>query len=74
MGKQKAEGTKPVTVRVAELKTDLNGVVAKSGLPPFILEMILGEYLSGVSMVARKEYAQDQAQWESEQKEGESHG
>lgn len=55
---------KPVTVRIDEFKEDLNRVVAESQLPPFLLEMLIGEYLTGVSQVAQKEYAQDRADWE----------
>ena len=55
---------KPVTVRIDEFKKDLNRVVAESQLPPFLLEMLIGEYLAGVSQVAQKEYAQDRADWE----------
>ena len=59
---------KPVTVRISELKNDLQAVVIKSKLPPFLLEMILSEYLGGISAVARREYAQDQAEWETQMK------
>lgn len=65
---------KPVTVRISELKNDLQAVVIKSKLPPFLLEMILSEYLSGISAVARREYAQDQAEWEKVCKKGEGNG
>lgn len=62
---------KPVTVRISDLKKDIQTVVLKSKLPPFIIEMILTEYLAGISIVAQKEYAQDQAQWEETLKAGE---
>lgn len=67
---------KPVTVRILELKNDLKAIVIKSKLPPFLLEMILSEYLSGISAVARQEYAQDQEEWEAQVKseEGKSDG
>ena len=66
--------TRPVTVRVEQLKNDIQTVVLGSELPPFMIEMILGEYLSGIRMVAQKEYAQDRANWEAERKEGEKDG
>ncbi|HJC90066.1 MAG TPA: hypothetical protein H9695_03730 [Candidatus Mediterraneibacter excrementigallinarum] len=66
--KKMKEIEKPVTVRISELKRDIQGVVIKSKLPPFLLEMILSEYLSGISTVARQEYAQDQAEWEAKRK------
>ena len=62
---------KPVTVRISDLKKDIQSVVIKSKLPPFIIEMILTEYLAGISIVAQKEYAQDRAQWEETLKVGE---
>ncbi|CUO13734.1 hypothetical protein EAI89_06770 [Eubacterium sp. am_0171] len=61
---QEQKKPKPVTVRIDEFKTNLNRVVAESQLPPFLLEMLLGEYLAGVSQVAKQEYAQDRAEWE----------
>ena len=61
-------------MRVEDFKKDLQRAVIRSELPPFMLEMVLGEYLSGVSIVAQKEYAQDQAEWEKACKEGEENG
>ena len=66
--------TRPVTVRVNQLKTDIQTAVLKSELPPFMIEMVLGEYLAGIKMVAQKECAQDQAEWEKACKEGEGDG
>lgn len=71
---QKTKRMRPVTVRIAELKKDINEAVGKSELPPFMLEMVIGEYLTGISAVARKEYAKDLEEWEAEQKEGEEDG
>lgn len=55
--------TKPVTMRIVELRKNLDRVVAESELPPFLVEILLGEYLSGVSIVARREYEEDLAEW-----------
>ena len=71
---KKAPAIRPVTVRVSQLKNDIQTAVLKSELPPFMIEMILGEYLAGIRMVAQKEYAQDQAEWENACKEGEGNG
>ena len=65
----KGKRIRPVTIRIAELKKDINEAVGKSELPPFMLEMVIGEYLTGISAVARKEYAQDMEEWEAAQKE-----
>ena len=67
-----AKNQKPVTVKISEFKKNLNQLVADSELPPFLLEMLLGEYLSGVSQVAQKEYWQDKVDWEQVCKEGEN--
>ena len=71
---KKTPPVRPVTVRVGQLKNDIQTAVLKSELPPFMIEMILGEYLAGIRIVAQKEYAQDQAGWEKACKEGESDG
>lgn len=61
---------KPVTMRITELRQNLDRVVAESGLPSFLVEILLGEYLSGVSIVARREYEADRAEWEAVEKNG----
>lgn len=71
---KKESPTRPVTVRVSHLKNDIQTAVLKSELPPFMIEMILSEYLAGIKIVAQKEYAQDQAEWEKACKEGEANG
>lgn len=62
---------RPITVKIEDFKNTLNDVIAESELPPFILEMLIGEYLAGVSHVAQREYAQDREEWE---KAGEADG
>lgn len=75
MEKKTVDITRPVTVRVKQLKNDIQAAVVKSELPPFMLEMVLGEYLAGISIVSQKEYAQDQAEWEAKiKKEGKQDG
>lgn len=68
--KKNTEPVKPVTVRVGDFKKELNRVVAGSQLPPFLLEMILGEMLAWMSSVAQKEYEQDREEWEKACKGG----
>ena len=46
----------------------------ESELPPFLLEMIIGEYLVGISNVAKQEFAAARAEWESAEKDGEKDG
>ena len=74
MAEKKYKAVKPVTVKIEDFRKNLNEVVAESELPPFLLEMILGEMLSGIGSVARKEYAQDREEWEKACKEGEEDG
>ena len=64
----KPELIKPVTVKIEDFRKNLNQVVAESQLPPFLLEMVLGEMLTGIGNVARKEYAQDREEWEKAKK------
>ena len=61
---RKPQPMKPVTVRLDDFRKNLNQVVAGSELPPFLLEMVLGEMLSAMSRVAEKERAQDREAWE----------
>ena len=63
-----------MTVRIEDFKQDLQEAVTKSELPPFMLEMVLGEYLTGISIVARREYAQARADCEKTGKAGEKNG
>lgn len=71
---KKAAPVKPVTVKIEDFRKNLNEVVAESELPPFLLEMVLGEMLAGISSVAQKEYAQDRETWEKACKEGTKNG
>lgn len=70
--------TKPVTVRMKEFRTDLQKIVMKSELPAFLLEMLISEFLGGISQVAKQEYEHDQKVWDqvknSETRESEDHG
>lgn len=67
--RKQAKPVKPVTVRIEDFKCSLNQAVAESELPPFILELLIGEYLVGISQVARREYEQERAEWERECKQ-----
>lgn len=71
---RKPQPMKPVTVRLDDFRKNLNQVVAGSELPPFILEMVLGEMISAMSMVAEKERAKDREAWEKACMEGEKNG
>lgn len=64
----KEKQTRPVTVRMEQFKEELNKAVLHSGLPAYMLEILIGEYLMGISKVAREEYAQERAEWEAAQR------
>lgn len=68
------EKVKPLQVRIEDFRQNLGKVVETSELPPFLLEMIIGEYLSGISAVAKREFAAARAEWESSEKDGEKDG
>lgn len=73
--KKTTDMMRPVTVRVKQLKNDIQAAVVKSELPPFMIEMILGESLAGISLLAQREYMQDQIKWEEKiKKEGKQDG
>ena len=55
---------RPVTVKIDDFRKKLNQAVADSELPPFLLEMIVGEMLSALSRVAAQERIQDREAWE----------
>lgn len=75
MEKKTTDMMRPVTVRVKQLKNDIQAAVVKSELPPFMIEMILGESLAGISLLAQREYMQDQIKWEEKiKKEGKQDG
>ena len=61
---RRLQPVKPVTVRLDDFKKNLNRVVADSELPPFLLELVLGEMLSAMSRVAEAEREQDRESWE----------
>lgn len=74
MSKDIEKQKKPVTMRIEELRIDLNQAVAKSELPAFLLEILIGEYLSGINVVAKKEYEQERQWWLNACKEEEKEG
>ena len=45
-GNKERKPVKPVTVKIDDFRKKLNQAVADSELPPFLLEMVLGEMLS----------------------------
>ena len=63
-GNKERKPVRPVTVKIDDFRKKLNQAVADSELPPFLLEMIVGEMLSAMSRVAAQERIQDREAWE----------
>ena len=63
-GNKERKPVRQVTVKIDDFRKKLNQAVADSELPPFLLEMIVGEMLSAMSRVAAQERIQDREAWE----------
>lgn len=55
---------KPITIVYEDFKKNLADVINNSGLPPFIIEAVLQNYLIEASNVAKKQYLIDKTQYE----------
>lgn len=62
---------KPITIVIEETKNKLAEVINTCGLPPFIIEPILSEFLKETQFAVRKQYELDKAQYEQSLKETE---
>ena len=55
---------KPSTIIYEEFKQNLAALINQSGLPAFIVEPVLREYLSEIRIMAQKQYQADVAEYE----------
>lgn len=55
---------KPFSVICEEFKQELADLINNSGLPPFVIESVLQNYLSEISGIAKKQYQFDKTQYE----------
>ncbi len=55
---------KPSTIVYEEFKQDLTKLINNSGLPAFIVEFVLQDYLKEVKTVAQRQYQLDKAEYE----------
>lgn len=55
---------KPITVVREETKKNLADVINNSGLPAFIIEPILMEFLNETRIAAKRQYELEKAQYE----------
>ena len=55
---------KPITMVYEEFKQQLADLINNSGLPVFVIEPILQNYLSEVRTLVKRQYEYDKAQYE----------
>lgn len=55
---------KPITLIVEETKMKLAEVINTCGLPPFIIEPMLSEFLKETQFAVRKQYELDKAEYD----------
>lgn len=55
---------KPSTIIYEEFKQDLANLINNSGLPAFIIEPVLRDYLNEVRLMAQRQYQADKAAYE----------
>lgn len=55
---------KPITLIREETKQQLADVINNSGLPAFVIEPILAEFLNETRMAAKKQYEIEKTQYE----------
>lgn len=55
---------KPSTIVYEEFKQNLANLINTSGLPAFIIESVLRDYLSEVKAMAQRQYQMDKAEYE----------
>lgn len=55
---------KPSTIVYEEFKQSLTKLINNSGLPAFIVELVLQDYLGEVKAVAQRQYQIDKAEYE----------
>ena len=56
---------KPITVIYEDFKQGLTSLINDSGLPAFMIEPVLRDYLEEVRRVASQQYQSDKVQYES---------
>lgn len=55
---------KPSTIIYEEFKQNLANLINDSGLPAFIIEPVLRDYLNEVRLMAQRQYQADKAAYE----------
>ena len=55
---------KPSTIIYEEFKQELASLINNSGLPAFIIEPVLRDYLTEIKALAQRQYQMDKAEYE----------
>lgn len=55
---------KPISVIYEEFKQDLASLINNSGLPAFVVEPVLQDYLSEIKAIKERQYQVEKAQYE----------
>lgn len=56
---------KPITLVYEDFKSDIAELINNSGLPPFVLESVVKDFLAEIHDVAERQYEYDKEQYES---------
>lgn len=55
---------KPISVVYEEFKDELANLINNSGLPAFVIEPVLQDYLNEIKIIKEKQYQMEKAQYE----------
>lgn len=55
---------KPSTIIYEEFKQNLAALINNSGLPAFVIELVLRDFLNETRIIAQKQYKEDVAEYE----------
>ena len=55
---------KPITIIYEDFKKDVADLINNSGLPPFVIETVLQDYLIETRNIAKRQYQIDKVQYE----------
>lgn len=55
---------KPISVVYEEFKDELANLINNSGLPAFVVEPVLQDYLNEIKIIKEKQYQMEKAQYE----------
>ena len=55
---------KPISVIYEEFKNELASLINNSGLPAFVIEPILNDYLNEIKIIKERQYQTEKARYE----------